>query len=96
MERTKLNAEEILAQLSQLDYWKVINNKLLKRFKFANFAESLAFVNKVGEVAETHDHHPDITFGWGYAEICLMTHDVGGITISDIAVAKEIDAINGQ
>lgn len=93
MEQTKLNAEEILAQLSQLDYWKVVNNKLLKRFKFANFAESLAFVNKIGEIAETHDHHPDIVFGWGYAEIYITTHDVGGITIRDIAVAKEIDAI---
>ena len=96
MERTKLNAEEILAQLSQLDYWKVIDNKLLKRFKFPNFAESLAFVNKISEIAETHDHHPDITFGWGYAEIYLTTHDAGGITIQDIAVAKEIDALNGH
>lgn len=93
MERKKLNAEEILVRLGELDYWKVVDGKLLKKFKFANFAESLAFVNTVGEIAETHDHHPDIIFGWGYAEIYLTTHDVGGITISDVAVAKEIDAI---
>lgn len=94
MERKKLSAEEILTSLAELDYWKVIDSKLLKRFKFANFAESLNFINKVGEIAETHDHHPDITFGWGYAEIYLTTHDAGGITISDITVAKEIDTLN--
>lgn len=94
MELKKFNAEELLEKLSELDYWKVVDSKLLKRFNFANFAESLAFVNKVGEIAETHDHHPDIIFGWGYAEIYITTHDVGGITIKDIAVAKEIDALS--
>ncbi len=94
MAQTKLNAEEILSHLADLNYWKVIEGKLLKKFKFANFAESLAFVNRVGEIGETHDHHPDITFGWGYAEIYLTTHDAGGITIRDIAVAKEIDVLS--
>ncbi len=93
MERKKLNAEEILKHLAGLNYWKVIDGKLLKKFKFANFAESLAFVNKIGEIAEVHDHHPDITFGWGYTDVYLTTHDTGGITIKDIAVAKEIDAL---
>lgn len=96
VEQTKLSAEEILSHLAQLDYWKVVDNKLLKRFKFANFAESLAFVNQVGEIAETHDHHPDITFGWGYADIFITTHDAGGITVRDIAVAKEIDQIEAK
>lgn len=94
MDRRKLTAEEILAQLGELDYWKVIDSKLLKKYKFADFAEALAFVNKVGEIAEMHKHHPDITFGWGYVEIYLTTHDEGGITFSDFAVAKEIDAIS--
>lgn len=93
MERKKLTAEEILAQLAELDYWKVIDSKLLKKYKFSNFAEALAFVNKIGEIAETQDHHPDINFGWGFAEIYLTTHDAGGITMKDFAVAKEIDAI---
>jgi 4a-hydroxytetrahydrobiopterin dehydratase len=92
VELKKLSAEEILSNLAELNYWKVINNKLLKRFQFANFAESLAFVNKVGEIAETHDHHPDINFGWGYAEIFITTHDTGGITVKDFALAKEIDS----
>lgn len=94
MSLTKLNAEELIIRLAELDFWKVVNNRLMKRYKFPDFAESLTFVNKIGEIAETHDHHPDIAFGWGYAEIYLSTHDLGGITIRDIAVAKEIDALN--
>ena len=93
MERKKLTAEEISVKLADLADWKVVENKIYKRFTFANFAESLIFINKIGEIAETKDHHPDITFGWGYAEIFITTHDAGGITISDIVVAKEIDAV---
>lgn len=93
MERKKLSPDEILFNLAEMEDWKVENNILSKRFEFANFAESLEFVNKVGEIAEKHDHHPDITFGWGYAEINLTTHDRGGITAFDFAVAKEIEAI---
>ncbi len=91
MERKKLAADEILANLAEIEDWKVENSILSKRFEFANFAESLAFINKVGEIAERFDHHPDIYFGWGYAEINLTTHDRGGITDFDFAVAKEIE-----
>ncbi len=94
MERKKLSDTEIEKSLSDLNGWKVEDNNLKKRYSFANFAESLAFVNQVGAIAEKHDHHPDIIFGWGYAEIYLTTHDRGGITIRDIAVAKEIEALS--
>ena len=92
MERKKLSDTEIEKSLSDLNGWKVENNNLKKRYSFANFAESLAFINQVGAIAEQHDHHPDITFGWGFAEINLTTHDRGGVTAFDFAVAKEIDA----
>lgn len=93
MERKKLLPEEIQQNLNDLDGWKAENDVLSKKFKFENFAEALEFVNRVGEIAERHDHHPDIYFGWGYAEINLTTHDRGGITDFDFAVAKEIEAI---
>ena len=92
MERKKLSDTEIEKSLSDLNGWKVENNNLKKRYSFASFAESLAFINQVGAIAEQHDHHPDITFGWGFAEINLTTHDRGGVTAFDFAVAKEIDA----
>lgn len=93
MERKKLSAAEIEKSLGELNGWKVEDDNLKKRYSFANFAESLDFVNQVGAIAEERDHHPDITFGWGYAEINLTTHDRGGITAFDFAVAKEINAI---
>lgn len=91
MERRKLSAEEIEKRLPELKNWTVAEAKISKRFEFPNFAESLAFVNKVGEIAERMDHHPDILFGWGYAELFITTHDRGGITDFDFAAAKEID-----
>ena len=88
-----MTAEEVESSLSSTDGWTVDGDALYKRFEFANFAESLDFVNKVGAVAERADHHPDITFGWGYAELRTMTHDRGGITDVDFALVKEIESI---
>ena len=93
MSRRKLSEEEITAKLSELEGWKVEEKWLRKSFKFENFAASLAFVNKVGEIAEDADHHPDITFGWGYANIELTTHDTGGLTQLDFEVAARIDEV---
>ncbi len=86
-----MSAAEIEKSLSETNGWKVENDVLKKRFTFVNFAESLAFVNQVGRIAEQHDHHPDIAFGWGYVEINLTTHDRSGITAFDFAVANEIE-----
>ena len=93
MERRKLTSEEISAGLEKLTGWKEDEGKLTKRFEFANFSDSLAFVNKAGEIADAADHHPDIRMGWGYAEFDITTHDRGGITEFDFDLAKKIDAI---
>jgi len=79
--------------VNDLDDWTVENEFLKKRFSFQNFAEALEFVNRVGALAEAADHHPDITFGWGYAEVALTTHDRGGVTDVDVALARKIDRI---
>ncbi len=93
MTRKKLNTQEIEKKLKDLTDWEISGVKLKKRFEFPNFAESLEFVNKVGAIAEKRDHHPDIYFGWGYAEFFITTHDTGGLTHNDFDLAKEIDAI---
>jgi len=93
MERKKLSPDEILYNLAEMEDWHAENDILSRRFEFENFAQALEFVNLVGAIAETHDHHPDITFGWGYAEINLTTHDRNGITAFDFAVAREIEEI---
>ena len=84
---------EVEEALEKLDGWKFEEDTIKKKFKFDNFAEALTFVNKVGEVAERLDHHPDIKFGWGYAKVKTTTHDRDGVTDFDIELAKQIDAL---
>ena len=93
MARKKLSDEQIDNALNDLKGWKIMNGNLYKHFTFQNFTESLDFINKVGAVAEEQDHHPDICFGWGYAEFSITTHDAGGITQRDFALAREINEI---
>ena len=93
MKRTKLGEGEIIERLRQLDGWQGAADKLSKSYKFEDFAESLDFINKIGIVAERRDHHPDIRFGWGYAQGFITTHDAGGITERDFELAREIDEL---
>lgn len=93
MERKVLTPEQLANAIKNLDGWLVDGSVLKKSMKFENFAEALAQINQIGELAEAADHHPDITFGWGYSDIALTTHDRGGITDVDIALAKEIDRL---
>ena len=66
---------------------------LRKDFVFKDFAEALEFVNKVGELSEKKQHHPDINLGWGYVRIWLTTHSAHGITDKDHILAKAIDEL---
>ncbi len=94
MKRELLNEEALSAALDTLDGWIVDNKSLKRHWKFDNFASALDFVTRVGVLAEAADHHPDITFGWGYAELVLTTHDRGGITEVDVALAIKIDGLS--
>jgi len=93
MERRKLTEEEARERMAGLDGWKLKGDKIKKYYKFADFAGALAFVNKVGEIAERLDHHPDIKLGWGYARVKTTTHDREGLTDFDIELARQVDAI---
>ena len=70
------------------------NFYLIKQFTFKNFKESQEFVNKVGDVAENENHHPDISYGWGYCKIKIFTHAIKGLAESDFILAAKIDKIN--
>lgn len=93
MARKKLSAEEIVERMKDIETWVTEDVFLKKRFNFKDFAEALDFVNKAGAIAEKLDHHPDITFGWGYAEFAITTHDTGGLTQNDFELAKQIEKI---
>lgn len=90
-----LTASKAQELLTQVPGWTITPDDkwLLKSYKFKNFMEALAFVNKVGGVAEEQNHHPDIELGWGYANIRLQTHDVGGLHENDFILAAKIEKI---
>ncbi len=76
--------------MEQIDGWEYTNNALEQRFTFADFAAALAFINKVGVVAEELNHHPDISNSYNKVTLRLSTHDAGGVTEKDIELAKKI------
>jgi 4a-hydroxytetrahydrobiopterin dehydratase len=83
-----------LARLTQQlgEGWRVINEHHLEReFKFENFRKALDFTNKVGELAEQQNHHPDIYLAWGKVKLTLWTHKIDGLTESDFVFAAKVD-----
>ncbi len=89
-----LKGDEIQDLISKLDQWSVVSeHHLTKVYKFRDFKESLAFVNRVGELAEQQGHHPDISFGWGRVEVTIWTHKIDGLTESDFILAAKIDQL---
>lgn len=89
-----LKGDELQRLSGELGDWSVVDeHHLSKVFKFRDFADSLAFVNRVGELAEQQGHHPDICFGWGKAEITIWTHKINGLTESDFILAAKIDEL---
>lgn len=92
---TALTQDEAKAMLKEVPGWEFANGgkAIHRKFKFGNFVEAHAFVNKVGTIAESEGHHPDITFGWGYANILLFTHAIGGLHDNDFIVASKINAL---
>jgi 4a-hydroxytetrahydrobiopterin dehydratase len=92
------DTSEIHKYLKKVDGWNVKSDDdksfyLLKDFKFKNFKESQNFVSKIGDIAEAENHHPDITFGWGYCKIKIFTHAIEGLAESDFILAAKIDRI---
>jgi len=74
--------------------WNVVNeHHLEKEFRFKDFAEALAFTNKVGAIAEAEGHHPDIYVAWGKVRITIWTHKIDGLTRSDFVLAAKIDRL---
>jgi 4a-hydroxytetrahydrobiopterin dehydratase len=73
--------------------WHEANDSISKEFKFEDFKTALAFVNKVGGLAENMNHHPDIEIGWGRVKITLTTHTAGKVTAKDRKLAEDIDEL---
>ena len=94
-----LDLSEIHKFQKKVDGWDVKKNEkqiyfLEKKFKFKNFINSQDFINKVSEISENENHHPDILFGWGYAKIFITTHAIEGLSQNDFILAAKIDQIS--
>ena len=92
---------EIHKYQKKVDGWDLIKNDnkifyLDKKFKFKNFLESQKFINKVGEISENEGHHPDILFGWGYAELKITTHAIEGLSENDFILAASMKSLSAR
>ncbi len=86
-----LNQEEIEAALAELGDWGLCEEALVKTFRFADFAAAIEFVERVAEVAERRQHHPDIDVRFNKVTLRLRSHDAGAITRRDVDLARELD-----
>jgi 4a-hydroxytetrahydrobiopterin dehydratase len=74
--------------------WQVVDgHHLEKEYRFRNFREALSFANRVGELAESVNHHPDLLVAWGRVKVTVFTHKVGGLTETDFVFAAKTDEL---
>ena len=90
-----LEGDQLQEMMDQLGGgWNVVeSHHLEKLFRFDDFRQALAFTNRVGELAEEQDHHPDIHLSWGRVRVTIWTHKIDGLTESDFVFAAKVDAL---
>lgn len=92
--KDRLRGPELELYAAEVPHWNVIEARRIERtFRFADFREALEFVNRVGELAERDNHHPDVYLAYGKVRVELYTHKVHGLTPSDFVLAAKIDRI---
>ena len=95
--RRALTATEVVAKLAQLEGWTLSGDGadvgIEKTFSFANYYETIAFVNALAFIAHTQDHHPDLSVHYNRCGVRLNTHDVGGLSATDFDCAERFDAL---
>ena len=87
----KLSTEQITERLKALAGWEYKDNAISKMFKFKEYLHGIEFVQKVAEIAEAADHHPDITINYTRVTFSCSTHDAGGVTEKDFKLAENIE-----
>jgi 4a-hydroxytetrahydrobiopterin dehydratase len=94
MGRTPLLSEaEVGSALAALSGWSRKDAEIEKTFECASFPDAIAFVVRIGFLAEAADHHPDLDIRWRRVRVALTTHDSGGLTASDVDLAQQIEAV---
>lgn len=89
----KLEGEELERYAAMLPSWSVVEgSRIEKEYRFPDFVQALAFVNRLGEAAEAEGHHPDVFLAWGKVKVTLWTHAIGGLSENDFILAAKADA----
>ncbi|MQM37719.1 putative pterin-4-alpha-carbinolamine dehydratase [wastewater metagenome] len=90
-----MSRDEAERHLGQLPEWRLEEDpmRIIRAFRFGDFASALAFVNQVSELAEGEQHHPEIHFGWGHVEVEIWTHKIQGLHENDFILAAKIDRL---
>jgi 4a-hydroxytetrahydrobiopterin dehydratase len=89
----KLSDADLARALPTLPGWSLSGGMLRKTFAHASFPEAIVFVNAVAQIAEVANHHPDVDIRYSNITLGLVTHDAGGITDKDVALAREVEEI---
>lgn len=89
-----MDRQQAEAMLTEADGWSLSDDatRISRRFKTANFVEAQAIANTAGDIAEQEDHHPEIHFSWGYCEVEIFTHAIGGLHENDFIYAAKLNA----
>lgn len=95
MPRTRLTDPEIEQALSTVS-WRRDGDRITRSFQLADFRAAMAFVNRVADVAEQLDHHPDISISWNRVGLAVTTHDSGGLTARDFDLARAVDSLEAE
>jgi 4a-hydroxytetrahydrobiopterin dehydratase len=90
----KLTTSEIKSALNAVPDWKKKGDEIARMFQFRDFPAAMKFVDAVAELAEKAQHHPDIDIRWNKVALALTTHDAGGLTEKDFALAKKFDKLS--
>jgi 4a-hydroxytetrahydrobiopterin dehydratase len=93
--RSLLSDAEVAIRLAGVPSWVRAGPTIERTWTFGDFPEALAFINRVGALAEEMNHHPDIENSWNRVTLRLTTHDRGGLTALDFELARRVDAISG-
>ncbi|MBU0751207.1 MAG: 4a-hydroxytetrahydrobiopterin dehydratase [Gammaproteobacteria bacterium] len=88
-----MHDNEIASRLAALDGWARDASRIVKIYRFANFHETMAFVNALAWISHRSDHHPDLEVGYNSCSVAYTTHDAGGLSTRDFDCAARVDAL---
>jgi 4a-hydroxytetrahydrobiopterin dehydratase len=91
----RLTDAAVAAALTELPGWKRTGDAITARYACAGFPEAIALVTRIAFLAEAMNHHPDLDIRWRWVHVLLTTHDAGGLTANDVALARQITAAAG-